>query len=399
MRAMWRGILRIRKPKMVKTDMTNSASQKSYNLASPEEIIEDARNGRMYILVDAEDRENEGDLIIPAQFATPDAINFMAKFGRGLICLALESTKAEVLGLRNMSADNRSRFETAFTQSIEAREGVTTGISAGDRSHTIQTAIDPDSRQDDIVSPGHMFPIIAKDGGVLVRTGHTEASVDISRMAGLNPSAVICEIMNDDGTMARLDDLVGFAKHHDLKIGTIEDLVAYRMRKDHFVKHVASSDFTSQNGDDFKIHVYRNFLDGKEHVALSKGTAKSGVESLVRVHKIDFAGDILYEESPRSGLIWDAMKQLAAHDGHSVLVLIREGSIDTLLERLGAHKSQIDRKEQNVREYGVGAQILVDQGVKKMRLITNTMPRLIGLEAYDLELCGITPLILGQDNS
>ncbi len=396
---MWRGILRIRKPKMVKTDMTNSASQKSYNLASPEEIIEDARNGRMYILVDAEDRENEGDLIIPAQFATPDAINFMAKFGRGLICLALESTKAEVLGLRNMSADNRSRFETAFTQSIEAREGVTTGISAGDRSHTIQTAIDPDSRQDDIVSPGHMFPIIAKDGGVLVRTGHTEASVDISRMAGLNPSAVICEIMNDDGTMARLDDLVGFAKHHDLKIGTIEDLVAYRMRKDHFVKHVASSDFTSQNGDDFKIHVYRNFLDGKEHVALSKGTAKSGVESLVRVHKIDFAGDILYEESPRSGLIWDAMKQLAAHDGHSVLVLIREGSIDTLLERLGAHKSQIDRKEQNVREYGVGAQILVDQGVKKMRLITNTMPRLIGLEAYDLELCGITPLILGQDNS
>ncbi len=384
---------------MVKIDMTETAKHKAYDLASPEEIIEDARNGRMYILVDAEDRENEGDLIIPAQFATPDAINFMAKFGRGLICLALESNKADVLGLRNMSVDNRSRFETAFTQSIEAREGVTTGISAGDRSHTIQTAIDPDSRQDDIVSPGHMFPIIAKDGGVLVRTGHTEASVDISRMAGLNPSAVICEIMNDDGTMARLDDLVIFAKHHDLKIGTIEDLVAYRMRKDHFVKHVASSDFTSQTGDDFKIHVYRNFLDGKEHVALTKGAAKSGEESLVRVHKIDFAGDVLYEESPRSGLIWDAMQQLAAHEGHSVLVLIREGSIDTLLERLGAHKSQVDRKEQNVREYGVGAQILVDQGVKKMRLITNTMPKLIGLEAYDLELCGITPLKLGRDKA
>ena len=184
-------------------------------------------------------------------------------------------------------------------------------------------------------------------------------------------------------------------RFHGLKIGTIEDLVAYRMKKDHFVKHVASSDFTSQNGDDFKIHVYRNFLDGKEHVALSKGEAKAGAESLVRVHKVDFAGDILYEESPRSGLIWDAMKQLAAHDGHSVLVLIREGSIDTLLERLGAHKSFVDRKEQNIREYGVGAQILVDQGVQKMRLITNTMPKLIGLEAYDLELTGITPLISG----
>jgi 3,4-dihydroxy 2-butanone 4-phosphate synthase/GTP cyclohydrolase II len=367
-----------------------------YNLATPEEIIDDARNGRMYILVDAEDRENEGDLIIPAQFATPDAINFMAKFGRGLICLALEQSKADLLGLSNMSTDNRSRFETAFTQSIEAREGVTTGISAGDRSHTIQTAIDNESRADDIVSPGHMFPIIAKDGGVLVRTGHTEASVDISRMAGLNPSAVICEIMNDDGTMARLDDLVKFAQFHGLKIGTIEDLVAYRMKKDHFVKHVASSDFTSQNGDEFKIHVYRNFLDGKEHVALSKGKAKSGEESLIRVHKVDFAGDILYEESPRSGLIWDAMKQLAAHDGHSVLVLIREGSIDTLLERLGAHKSFVDRKEQNIREYGVGAQILVDQGVQKMRLITNTMPKLIGLEAYNLELVGITPLITGK---
>ena len=381
---------------MAKTDLNEATFEQVYNLATPEEIIDDARNGRMYILVDAEDRENEGDLIIPAQFATPDAINFMAKFGRGLICLAIEQSKADVLGLSNMSADNRSRFETAFTQSIEAREGVTTGISAGDRSHTIQTAIDPESRQDDIVSPGHMFPIIAKDGGVLVRTGHTEASVDISRMAGLNPSAVICEIMNDDGTMARLDDLVKFAQFHGLKIGTIEDLVAYRMKKDHFVKHVASSDFTSQNGDDFKIHVYRNFLDGLEHVTLSKGTPKSGDESLVRVHKIDFAGDILYEESPRSGLIWDAMKQLAANDGHSVLVLIREGSIDTLLERLGAHKSFVDRKEQNVREYGVGAQILVDQGVQKMRLITNTMPKLIGLEAYDLELVGITPLISGS---
>ena len=375
--------------------LNKAASEDVYALATPEEIIEDARNGRMYILVDAEDRENEGDLIIPAQFATPDAINFMAKYGRGLICLAIEQSKADVLGLKNMSADNRSRFETAFTQSIEAREGVTTGISAGDRSHTIQTAIDPDSRVDDIVSPGHMFPIIAKDGGVLVRTGHTEASVDISRLAGLNPSAVICEIMNDDGTMARLPDLIKFARFHGLKIGTIEALVKHRMQRDHFVRHIASSSFKSQDGDEFKIHVYRNYLDNLEHVALSKGDAVEGAESLVRVHKIDFAGDILHEDSPRSGLIRDAMRQLAAHDGHAVLVLIREGSIDTLLERLGANDAAmaVNKKEQNIREYGVGAQILVDQGVRKMRLITGTMPRLVGLEAYKLELAGITPLV------
>ena len=368
----------------------NSASDEDvYNLATPEEIIEDARNGRMYILVDAENRENEGDLIIPAQFATPDAVNFMAKYGRGLICLAIEQARAEALGLKNMSAENRSRFETAFTQSIEAREGVTTGISAGDRSRTIQVAIDPESMDHDIVSPGHMFPIIAKDGGVLVRTGHTEASVDISRLAGLNPSAVICEIMNDDGTMARLPDLVKFAQFHGLKIGTIEDLIAHRMNKDHFVKHVATSSFTSQVGDDFKIHVYRNYLDNLEHVALSKGTASVDKESLVRVHKIDFAGDILYENSPRSGMIWHAMHQLAEYDGHGVLVLIREGSIDSLLERLGANSGVVDRKEQNIREYGVGAQILVDQGVRKMRLITSTMPKLIRLEAYNIDLVGI----------
>ena len=374
------------------TALNEATFQDVYNLATPEEIIEDARNGRMYILVDAEDRENEGDLIIPAQFATPDAINFMAKYGRGLICLALEADRAELLGLRNMSEENASRFETAFTQSIEAREGVTTGISAGDRARTIQVAIDPESRSDDIVSPGHMFPIIAKEGGVLVRTGHTEASVDISRLAGLNPSAVICEIMNDDGTMARLDDLVKFAQFHGLKIGTIESLVAHRLERDHFVRHVASADFTSQRGDAFRIHVYRNLLDNREHVALSRGEAVAGQPSLVRVHKIDFAGDVLSEDSPRSGLIWDAMKELAAHDGHSVLVLIREGSIDTLLERLGAHKSTVDRKEQTVREYGVGAQILTHLGVHEMTLLSNTMPKLIGLDAYDLEIVGLKPL-------
>ncbi len=374
------------------TELNTATFDDVYQLATPEEIIDDARNGRMYILVDAEDRENEGDLIIPAQFATPEAVNFMAKYGRGLICLALEEQKAETLGLEPQNKNNGSRFETAFTQSIEAREGVTTGISAADRALTIQVAIDPDSRPDDIVTPGHMFPLIAKDGGVLVRTGHTEASVDISRMAGLNPSAVICEIMNDDGTMARLPDLVKFAQFHGMKIGTIEDLVAHRMKKDHFVRHIASSDFRSQKGDEFKIHVYRNFLDGKEHVALSKGEPEKDKPSLVRVHKVDFAGDILSEDSPRSGLIWDAMKQLGAHDGHAVLILIREGSIDTLLERLGAHKSTVNRKEQTIREYGVGAQMLAHQGVNKMTLITNVMPKIIGLEAYDLELVDITPL-------
>jgi len=371
------------------TNTLNTATfEEVYNLATPEEIIEDARNGRMYILVDAEDRENEGDLIIPAQFATPDNVNFMARYGRGLICLSLEKQRADELGLRPQTGDNSSRFETAFTQSIEAREGVTTGISAGDRARTIQVTIDPDSGPQDIASPGHMFPLVAKDGGVLVRTGHTEASVDISRMAGLNPSAVICEIMNDDGTMARLPDLAKFAQFHGLKIGTIEDLVKYRMERDHFVKHVASSTMTSQDGDDFDIHVYRNFIDDKEHVALTRGTPSDDTESLVRVHKIDFAGDILHENSERSGLIRDAMRQLSDHDGHSVLVLIREGSIDSLLERLGAKTLQ-RVPEQTIREYGVGAQILMDQGVKTMRLITKTMPKIVGLDAYDLEITGI----------
>jgi len=378
------------------TDTQSAAiSEDSFALATPEQIIDDARNGRMYILVDAEDRENEGDLIIPAEFADAAAINFMAKFGRGLICLTLDQERAGELGLKNMTVDNRARFETAFTQSIEAREGITTGISAGDRARTVSVAINPDMTERDIVSPGHMFPIIAKEGGVLVRTGHTEASVDISRLAGLNPAAVICEIMNDDGTMARLPDLIEFAKYHGLNIGTIESLVEHRLKRDHFVRKVASTEFTSQRGDKFDLHVYRNFLDDSEHVALSKGKPAAGKPSLVRVHKIDFAGDVLYEKSKRAGLIWDAMKQLAAYDGHAVLVLIREGSIDTLLERLGAPKhkpEKIDPKDQAIREYGVGAQILMDQGVHKMTLITDRMPKIIGLEAYDLEISGITPL-------
>ncbi|MEE9347201.1 MAG: 3,4-dihydroxy-2-butanone-4-phosphate synthase [Robiginitomaculum sp.] len=378
------------------TNLNKASSQDVFALATPEEIIDDARNGRMYILVDAEDRENEGDLIIPAQFADAAAINFMAKFGRGLICLTLDKERATELGLENMTTDNRARFETAFTQSIEAREGITTGISAGDRARTVAVATDPNMSARDIVSPGHMFPIIAKEGGVLIRTGHTEASVDISRMAGLRPSAVICEIMNDDGTMARLPDLIKFAQFHGMRIGTIESLVKHRQSKDHFVRRVASSGFTSQDGDDFELHIYRNFLDDREHVALSNGKVDPTKPSLVRVHKVDFAGDILHEKSPRSGLIRDAMKQLAAHDGHAVLVIIREGSIDSLLERLGAPKIKevtLDPKDQAIREYGVGAQIIADQGVTKMILMTEKMPKIIGLDAYNLEITGITPLV------
>ncbi len=378
------------------TNLNKASSQDVFALATPEEIIDDARNGRMYILVDAEDRENEGDLIIPAQFADAAAINFMAKFGRGLICLTLDKERATELGLENMTTDNRARFETAFTQSIEAREGITTGISAGDRARTVAVATDPNMSARDIVSPGHMFPIIAKEGGVLIRTGHTEASVDISRMAGLRPSAVICEIMNDDGTMARLPDLIKFAQFHGMRIGTIESLVKHRQSKDHFVRRVASSGFTSQDGDDFELHIYRNFLDDREHVALSNGEVNPNEPSLVRVHKVDFAGDILHEKSPRSGLIRDAMKQLAAHDGHAVLVIIREGSIDSLLERLGAPKIKevtLDPKDQAIREYGVGAQIIADQGVTKMILMTEKMPKIIGLDAYNLEITGITPLV------
>lgn len=378
----------------IQMQMLSTRSVYSQLLASPAEIIEEARQGRMYILVDSPDRENEGDLIIPAEHATPEAINFMARHGRGLICLALEQEQARSLGLKAMAPNNGSRFETAFTQSIEAREGITTGISAADRSRTVLTAIGDDATAQDIVSPGHMFPIVARDGGVLVRAGHTEASVDISRMAGLNPSAVICEIMKDDGSMARLPDLIDFAGEHGLKIGTIEDLIKFRMKRDHFVRHVASSEFVSQDGDRFRLHVYRNYLDGMEHVALSKGEPVTGEESLVRVHKIDFAGDVLHEDSPRSGLIRDALHQLARYPGHSVLVLIREGTINSLLERMGAPvpPPEIDRKELTIRYYGIGTQMLAHQGVRKMRLITNKVPKVIGLDAYNIELTGTTPI-------
>ena len=240
-------------------------------LSPIEHIIEDARNGRMFILVDDEERENEGDLVIPGQMATPDAINFMATHGRGLICLALTQQRCEVLGLDLMSQKNQSRHQTAFTVSIEARDGVTTGISAPDRARTVSVAIDPQSDHDDIGTPGHVFPLMAREGGVLVRAGHTEASVDIARLAGLNPSGVICEIMNEDGTMARLEDLIAYAQFHNLKIGAIADLIAYRRKHDRIIEKVSESDFSSRFGGNFKLIVYTNQIAQLEHIALVKG--------------------------------------------------------------------------------------------------------------------------------
>lgn len=359
-------------------------------LSSPEEIIEAARNGQMYILVDAEDRENEGDLIMPAQFATPDAVNFMAKHGRGLICLAITADRARGLALRDMAEQNRESMKTAFTASIDATDGITTGISASDRARTIAVAIDPHSEPEDVVSPGHMFPLIAREGGVLVRAGHTEASVDISRLAGLNPSAVICEVMNDDGTMARLPELIAFAQLHGLKVGSIEDLIAFRNRNDRFVERVGSGDFKSIDNQNFRLHVFRNYLDNNEHVALVNGKIDPDEPTLVRVHKIDFASDILAEDSKRAGLIKQSMERLAAEDGPGVLVLLRDPGIKSLLQRLG-HSPSEDKDSRILREYGIGAQILVDLGVRKMKLLTNTPPKIVGIDGYDLQLVGTVP--------
>ncbi len=349
-----------------------------------EDIIEDARQGRMYILVDAEERENEGDLIIPAQFATPDAINFMARFGRGLICLPLTRGRAERLGLEPMARDNRSRHRTNFTVSIEAREGISTGISAADRACTIAVAIDPEKGAEDIVSPGHVFPLVAREGGVLLRGGHTEAAVDIARLAGLIPAAVLCEIMNDDGTMARLPDLVVFAQRHGLKIGAISDLIAYRRRHDHVVERVLERDIDSVHGGRFRLIVYRSTIDGSEHAALVRGTIAPDRPVLARVHKADIAADLLGVEAGRDDLAPLAMRAIAAEPEGGVLVLIRDMDGGVLSRRFGAEAEDGPADTQWVREIGIGSQILRDLGVSQMRLLTNTRQKLVGLEGYGL---------------
>ena len=359
-----------------------------------EEIIEEARNGRMYILVDDEDRENEGDLIIPAQMATPDAINFMATHGRGLICLTLTKTRVEQLGLDLMSRANGTRHETAFTTSIEAREGVTTGISAADRARTVSVAIDASKDRDDIVTPGHVFPLIARDGGVLVRAGHTEAGVDISRLAGLNPSSVICEIMKDDGTMARMDDLVSFARLHNLKMGTIRDLIAYRRKHDHLVEKRAEMKFTSKWGGDWTAMTFFNKATGDETMALRKGLIDPAKPTLVRMHTMSMFVDVFGEDNDRAGLLSRSMEAIA-EEGSGVVVVINKPmkNIVSRFMQLRAEGKQAGAPEvEELRDYGGGAQILTELGVHDMILLTNTHHTLVGLEGYGLSIVGERPI-------
>jgi 3,4-dihydroxy 2-butanone 4-phosphate synthase / GTP cyclohydrolase II len=364
-----------------------AAARTDSPISAIEDILEDARNGRPYILVDAEDRENEGDVIIPAQFATPDQINFMAKHARGLICLAITGERARSLRLPPMAAENRAGMGTAFTVSIEAREGVTTGISAADRARTIQVAVDPSRGADDIVSPGHIFPLVAKEGGVLVRTGHTEAAVDISRMAGLTPAGVICEIMNDDGTMARMPDLVAFAQLHGLKIGTIADLIAYRRRTERFVERIMDTPFDSVHGGPFRLMLYKNTIEGAEHVALVHGRIEPGKPTLVRMHQVDFACDLLGHVEQRQDYVPKALRQITDHDGPGVVVFLRDPTLHSLAERLaGADKpAAMDR---SLKAYGVGAQILLDLGVRDMIVMSSTRPEPTALEGYGLRIVG-----------
>ncbi|WP_419809356.1 3,4-dihydroxy-2-butanone-4-phosphate synthase [Sphingomonas sp.] len=356
-------------------------------LSSPEEIIDEARNGRMFILVDDEDRENEGDLVIPAQMATPEKINFMAKHGRGLVCLALTKKRVGELGLGLMSRNNGTRYETAFTTSIEARDGVTTGISAADRARTIAVAIDAGKARDEIVTPGHVFPLVARDGGVLVRTGHTEAAVDVARLAGLNPSGVICEIMNEDGTMARMDDLVAFAQLHNLKIGTIRDLIAYRRRHDHLVEKRAEATFTSRWGGEWRAMTFHNKATGDETIALVKGRVDPARPTLVRMHALSTFADIFGEEGERSDLLRGSMEMIGA-EGAGVVVVINRPRPDQFTLALKAKSGQLAPDMEELRDYGVGAMILTELGVEEMVLLTNTHHTLVGLDGYGLSIVG-----------
>lgn len=365
-------------------------------ISSAEEVIAEAQAGRMFILADDEDRENEGDLVIPAQFVTPEAINFMAKHGRGLICLALERAQVERLGLAPMAQHNGTPHQTAFTVSIEAREGVTTGISAADRAHTVQVAIAPQAGPQHIVSPGHVFPLVARDGGVLARAGHTEAAVDISRRAGLIPAGVICEIMNDDGTMARLPDLVQMAQLHGLKLGTVADLIAYRRRTETIIERKLTTTLHSVHGGDFTMHIYVNRAAYAEHVALVKGDISGTEPVLVRMHALNVIDDVLGDHSHgRGGELQAAMRRIG-EAGRGVIVLLREAQPTSLSLRLEqraqAAAGAVLPKE--LRDYGVGAQILLDLGVKSMILLSNTPKTIVGLDGYGLHLVAQEPVAL-----
>ncbi len=365
--------------------------------ASIEEALDEIRQGRMVVVVDDEDRENEGDLTMAAQFVTPDAINFMAKFGRGLICLALTEQRADRLGLYPMAQDNRSRFETAFTVSIEAREGVTTGISAADRARTIQVAIDPRIKPGDLVQPGHVFPLRAKPGGVLERSGQTEAAVDLARLAGLNPAGVICEVMNEDGTMARVPDLVEYSRRHDVKMVTVADLIEYRRQNERLVRRVATVKLPTEWGD-FLAHGYESLLDGEQHLVLVKGEVAGKENVLVRVHSECLTGDVFHSLRCDCGEQLDASMEKIEEEGEGVLLyMAQEGRGIGLLNKLRAYELQEagrDTVEANVelgfapdmRDYGIGAQILVDLGLTSIRLMTNNPRKLVGLEGYGLEV-------------
>jgi 3,4-dihydroxy 2-butanone 4-phosphate synthase/GTP cyclohydrolase II len=374
-------------------EQAGGASSAREALSTPEEIIEEARAGRMFILVDDEDRENEGDLIIPAEMATAEAINFMARHARGLVCLALTEERVRELGLSAMSQRNEAPLQTAFTVSIEAREGVTTGISAADRARTVQVAIDPACGAADIVSPGHVFPLTARNGGVLVRTGHTEASVDIARLAGLNPSGVICEIMNDDGSMARLPDLVQFSQLHGIKIGTIADLVAYRCRYDTLVHCVREYEFTSDYGGGWRAKLYVNASEGTEHLALVKGRISPDTPTLVRVHTMSFMDDALGRTGERAHILKDTMRVIA-EAGSGAIILLRHSHGASLNDWIGDVEAMTAAPPiRLVREFGVGAQILRDLGVREMVLLSNSAPhRMAGLEGYGLKIVGETPI-------
>ena len=354
-------------------------------LVGTEAIINEARNGRMFILVDDDDRENEGDLIIPAQMATPDAVNFMARHGRGLICLALTKERGDQLGLEPMTRTNRSRNETAFTVSIEAREGISTGISAADRARTIAVAIDASHGPDAIVSPGHVFPLIAKPGGVLVRAGHTEAAVDVSRLAGLNPSGVICEIMREDGNMARLEDLMDFARTHGLKIGTIRDLIAYRLKKDHLVEKVSTATFKAGSGAEWQAQVFRDRASGEEQLALVHGALNPERPVLVRMHSLDLFADVLEERCPRSGLLQSAMRMIEA-EGSGVVVALHAAAPGSLSRSIDLRAGKPAEAGDAVRGYGTGAQILAALGIHDMILLTNTHHSPVALAGYGLAI-------------